>query len=156
VPSRELPRISDAATLVVTRRPARPRVRPVAWAALALVAVAGALVAAGRIGAREPAEAPPIVVAPPPRPDAAPSTPIPDSGAAATLRILTIPASAEIRLDGDSVGTGAVFDHVLSPGSRRIVARASGYADFDTTVTVVAGDLVNLGRVFLRPRTGRP
>lgn len=157
VPSRELPRMSDAVTLVVTRRPARPRVRPVAWAAFAVVAVAGALVAGGRIGAREPAQAPPIVVAPPPATTAAePLLPTPDAGSGATLRILTNPANAEILLDGEPVGTGAVFDHPLPAGTRRIVARARGYADFDTTVTVGAGDLVNLGRVSLLPRTGRP
>ncbi len=157
VASRELPRISDAATLVVTRRPVRPRARPVAWAALGIVAVAGALLARGRVGAREPAQAPPIVVAPPPAPaDVEATPPASDPGLAATLRILTNPANAEILLDGKPVGTGAVFDHPLPAGARRIVARARGYADFDTTVSVAAGDLVNLGRVSLLPRTGRP
>jgi len=162
VPSRELSRISDAATLVVSRRSRHRPGRPVAWAALAIVtlaivAVAGALVAGGRIGAREPAKAPPIVVAPPPAPpDADSSPPAADSAVTATLRILTNPASAEILLDGAPVGTGGVFDHPLPAGPRRIVARARGYTDFDTTIAVQAGDLVNLGRVTLRPRTGRP
>jgi len=158
VPSRELPRISDAATLVVARRPDRTRVRPAAWAALAIVAFAGALIAGGRIGAREPAQAPPIVVAPPAPAPANKPEPTPDAAdsAAATLRVLTTPASAEILVDGQLVGTGGVLDHPLHPGSRRIQARAPGYADFDTTVAVATGDLVNFGRVSLRPRTGRP
>jgi serine/threonine protein kinase len=158
VPSRELPRISDATTMMFTRR--RSRAQPVAWASLGLVVVAGGLLARGRIGAREPVQAPPIVVAPPP-PVSDSQVRADDTGGAvpadaATLRIHTDPANADILVDGARVGSGGVYDHPLSAGPRRIVARARGYVDFDTTVTVTAGAMVNLGRVSLRPLAGPP
>jgi serine/threonine-protein kinase len=158
VPSRELPRIADAATLVVARTPARRRVPPVTWAALGLTVVAGALFAAQSIRAREAAQAPPILVEPPPAaPEKAATTDVTvEPSAAANLRIVTIPATAEIFVDGQKVGTGDAFDHGLATGQRRIVARATGYVDFDTTITVVAGVPVTLGTVTLRPLGERP
>jgi hypothetical protein len=133
-------------------------VPPVTWAALGLTVVAGALFAAQSIRAREAAQAPPILVEPPPAaPEKAATTDVTvEPSAAANLRIVTIPATAEIFVDGQKVGTGDAFDHGLATGQRRIVARATGYVDFDTTITVVAGVPVTLGTVTLRPLGERP
>src|SRR5438067_11529913 len=69
------------------------------------------------------------------------------------LRLLTIPANAEILIDGRRVGIGSVFDDVpISPGLRRLEVRARGYETFDTTVVIEPGATMSLGRVTLRGR----
>jgi len=70
--------------------------------------------------------------------------------ATGTLRILTTPPDAVILIDGQRAGVGSVIDKAVPVGSRRIQARAPGYASYDTIVDVAAGTLVNLRRVTLR------
>ncbi len=166
IPTRSLPPIADAATLMV-RPPSLPppappparRSRAVGWAAVAGAAVAtGAIAFAfGAFRTAAPtqalATATPTAAAttPGPVPDSAPrvSQPQPAPGA---LRVLVNPTSAEIVVDGTVVGVGSVVDVALPAGQRRIRLRATGYMPFDTVVTVRPGSLVNLRRVTLQPR----
>ena len=165
VPSRALPKISDATTLVVSkpRLRARPWRRAAALAGFATAALAtGAILASGSIGAKEPRRAEPLIVRAPITPSTADSDSaiaepapvlLPD---AATIRLHTIPAHAEILVDGRVVGVGSAIDVSLGPGNHRVQAQARGYAPFDTTIGVASGDFVNLGRINLAPRSGRP
>lgn len=165
IPSRAVPKISDATTLVVSkpRRHVRPWRRAAAFAGLATVAVAtGAIVASGRVGAKEPLLADPVVVPPPPvsangstesaTADVVASTPV----GVGTIRLHTIPADAEIVVDGRIIGVGSAIDVALGAGLHRVQVRARGYTPFDTTIAVAAGGFVNLGRVTLAPRSGSP
>jgi hypothetical protein len=164
VHTRSLPAIPDAATRMLPR-PTSRWTRALLWsgAAVVLGVAAFALIS----GALRGGSNPPLIAAAPPRVDtvviAVPETtaaprperpPTPSPGPPGTLRILANPASAEILIDGRRVGVGGVVDEPLPVGKRRIGLRASGYASFDTSVTVAPGAQVNLGRVVLRPRTG--
>jgi hypothetical protein len=63
--------------------------------------------------------------------------------------VLTNPPGAAILVDGRQVGEGALFDYRVTAGPRRIGVRAPGYRPFDTTLVVVAGTTVSLGRIAL-------
>jgi hypothetical protein len=62
------------------------------------------------------------------------------------------PVDADISFDGRHVGRGVVLDEPIPAGRRRLHVGASGYVDFDTTVTVVAGQTTQLPRIGLMPR----
>jgi hypothetical protein len=66
------------------------------------------------------------------------------------LRVRVLPSTAQILLDGRPVGQGAVFDLGVSSGSRRLHITAAGYADYDTTLVVVAGQTTQLNRITLK------
>jgi hypothetical protein len=70
------------------------------------------------------------------------------------VRLSTIPATAEIRIDGKNVGIGSLFDYVVPAGPRRLTVVAPGYLNFDTTFTLRAQETTVLPRITLRPREG--
>lgn len=73
------------------------------------------------------------------------------------LRLRTVPADAEILVDGQRVGEGALMNFPVRAGKRRLEARAPGYLSFDTTLTVEADSTVNLKSITLQPRpSGEP
>ncbi|HET9384898.1 MAG TPA: protein kinase [Gemmatimonadales bacterium] len=159
-----LPALPDMPTLSVEVAPhrQRPARRTVAYAAAAtlLLAVGGWLV--GRnlwttSAAADPAAAPrdsvpaPLAAPPPAPPPAAavpPSRPV--SVATGRLRVLTIPPSAEILVDGRRAGVGSVVDWRVPVGTRRLRVQAAGYEPWDTTIVVQVGVTHSLGRVTLR------
>jgi hypothetical protein len=47
-----------------------------------------------------------------------------------------------------------VFDLKLAPGGRRLEIRAPGYQPFDSTITVIVGQTLSLGRIVLKSREG--
>ncbi|MGH7644176.1 MAG: PEGA domain-containing protein, partial [Gemmatimonadales bacterium] len=75
-----------------------------------------------------------------------PETPV----AMGKLRLRTVPADAEILVDGRPIAIGSLFNHPVSAGVRRVAVRVPGYITFDTTVTVAADSTVNLQTVTLR------
>jgi PEGA domain len=92
----------------------------------------------------------PRVVRPSPAPPALPLSP------GGKLRLLTIPADAEIMVDGRRVGVGSAFDLPIAVGVRRIQVRATGYTTFDTVLDVTAGGTFSLGRITLPIAEGHP
>ncbi|HWE41313.1 MAG TPA: PEGA domain-containing protein, partial [Gemmatimonadaceae bacterium] len=67
------------------------------------------------------------------------------------IRARAYPVDAEIFIDGASLGRGVVLDARVPSGRRRLHVRAPGYADFDSTVVIVAGQTTQLPRINLRP-----
>jgi len=94
-------------------------------------------------GHAAPAAAAPIQTAPPQPPPAA----VTGFG---TLRVGTIPQDAVITVDGDEAGAGVVSGLTLSAGRHRIRVSAPGYATRDTTVTVFAKRLADVGLITLK------
>lgn len=72
------------------------------------------------------------------------------------VRLRVFPVDADISFDGREVGRGVVLDEAIPAGKRRLRVRASGYVDFDTTVTIAAGETTQLSRIDLRPREVKP
>ena len=159
-----LPALPDMPTLSVEVAPRRerPARRTVAYAAAAtlLLAVGGWWVgrnlwttsAAADPAARprDSVPAPPAAPPPAPPPAAAGLTSRPVSVATGRLRVLTIPPSAEILVDGRRVGVGSVVDLRVPVGTRRLRVQAAGYEPWDTTIVVQVGITHSLGRVTLR------
>ena len=76
--------------------------------------------------------------------------------ASGLLRARAYPVDADIAVDGLSLGRGVVLDAAIRAGRRRVRVRAPGYADFDTTILVLAGETTQLPRVTLRARESAP
>ena len=150
VSTRDFPVLPDVAAQVR----ARTRRRIAAVAAIGLIGVVGATaLSMSRRGGTPAAPSDSIqTVAPASTPDttSAPARPPTPRVAAGRLRILTTPPDAEILIDGQRAGVGAVIDRAVPVGRRRIQARAAGYVAYDTIVDVGAGALINLRRVILR------
>ncbi len=72
------------------------------------------------------------------------------------LRARAYPVDADIAVDGLSLGRGIVLDAAIRAGRRRLRVRAPGYADFDTTIVIVAGETTQLRRITLRARETAP
>jgi hypothetical protein len=89
-------------------------------------------------------------VAVPAAPPAAPRIVTPAAVRTGKLRLLTIPPSAEILVDGRRVGVGSVVDLRVPSGSRRLRVQAAGYTPWDTIIVVETGVTHSLGRVTLR------
>jgi predicted Ser/Thr protein kinase len=68
------------------------------------------------------------------------------------VRLRVYPVDADISFDGRHVGRGVVLDEAIAAGKRRLRVRAAGYVDFDTTVTITAGETTQLPRIGLLPR----
>ena len=66
------------------------------------------------------------------------------------LRLRTVPATAQIFVDGQAVGVGSLIDYEVAAGQRQIKISAPGYADLDTTITVTAGATLRLGELTLK------
>jgi len=90
-----------------------------------------------------PAPAPSIPYTPPQLPAAAP-------GGFGKLRLYTIPQDASIAVDGEPAGTGILSDFMVAAGRRRIRVSAPGYATRDTTVTVTANRMADVGLITLK------
>lgn len=164
VPTRALPPLPEGPTLplVATAR------RTYRWSVPAGVAIAGLLAVGvvfgvGRLTTRPSDAASGPTLAPPPaaavhadspRATVEPrATPRPLGG---KLRLLTIPADAEIMIDGRRVGVGSAFDLPIAAGERRVQVRAPGYTPFDTVLEVTAGGTFSLGRITLAAAERRP
>lgn len=72
------------------------------------------------------------------------------AGGTGKLRLRTVPATAQIFVDGQAVGVGTLLDYEVAAGQRQIKVSAPGYADLDTTITVAAGATVRLGELALK------
>ena len=65
------------------------------------------------------------------------------------VRIRAYPADAQILIDDQVTGVGVVLDVSVPTGARRLRVKAPGYRTFDTTFTVLAGELTQLPRITL-------
>lgn len=81
---------------------------------------------------------------------------MPAAAATGLLRARAYPVDADIAVDGLSLGSGVVLDAAIRAGRRRVRVRAPGYADFDTTIVVIAGETTQLPRITLRARESAP
>jgi predicted Ser/Thr protein kinase len=72
------------------------------------------------------------------------------------IRARAYPVDAEIFVDGESLGKGVVLDARVPSGRRRLRVRAPGYADFDSTIVIVAGQTTQVPRITLRPTEVAP
>jgi serine/threonine protein kinase len=72
------------------------------------------------------------------------------------VRLRVYPVDADISFDGRDVGQGVILDEAIPAGRRRLHVRASGYVDFDTTVTIVPDETTQLPRIDLMPRVVAP
>jgi hypothetical protein len=82
---------------------------------------------------------------------AAPSAP-----ANGRIRLRTVPPTAEILVDGQSVGVGALVDFEVAPGQRQLRISAPGFVTLDTLIMVGPGATVRLGQVSLQAAPGGP
>ena len=80
------------------------------------------------------------------------------AAARATGRITftTVPPTAEVFVDGLSVGVGGLNGYQVAAGDREVRISAPGFLMMDTTVTVTAGATLDLGAVVLRSTPGGP
>lgn len=72
------------------------------------------------------------------------------------IRLRTVPPTAEIFVDGQSVGIGALVDFEVAPGQRQLRISAAGFVTLDTLITVDPGATVRLGQVSLQAAAGGP
>jgi len=72
------------------------------------------------------------------------------------IRARAYPVDAEIFVDGEPLGRGVVLDARVPSGRRRLRVRAPGYADFDSTIVVIAGETTQIPRINLRPTEVAP
>jgi serine/threonine-protein kinase len=86
--------------------------------------------------------------------ESAAAAPAPAAAATGRLRLRTVPPTAEIFVDGQSVGVGSLVDFEVTAGPRQLRISAPGYLTLDTLITVDAGATVRLGQVALRPEGG--
>jgi eukaryotic-like serine/threonine-protein kinase len=87
---------------------------------------------------------------------AAAAAPAPAASSTGRLRLRTVPPTAEIFVDGQSVGVGGLVDFEVAAGQRQLRISAPGYLTLDTLITVDAGGTLRLGQVALRPSGGGP
>ncbi len=113
----------------------------------------GSIAKAAATGESDAAAVPPAATSR--RADAA-SPAAPTAAASGLLRARAYPVDADIAVDGLSLGTGVVLDAAIRAGRRRVRVRAPGYADFDTTIVVIAGETTQLPRITLRARESAP
>ncbi len=163
VATRVLPPLPDSPTAAMKVPPPRggwspsaARARLVAGVAAAVALIGGAWWASRAGGTPAHASRGDSVAAAAPTPGmpaearrAAPAEP-----GGGRLRLLTSPSDAEILIDDRRVGVGSVFDLAVVSGARRLRVRASGYETFDTTIVILRGVTLRLGRVILRSREG--
>jgi hypothetical protein len=77
------------------------------------------------------------------------------------LFLTVVPPAAQVLVDGRETGSGGVVDTEELAGPRHLLISAPGYVTFDTVVTVLEGETLELGRITLtasapaRPATGR-
>jgi hypothetical protein len=66
------------------------------------------------------------------------------------VRIRAIPGTADILIDGETVGQGAVLDRDVISGTKRLHITAPGYQDFDSTIVIRAGETTRLNLIELK------
>jgi predicted Ser/Thr protein kinase len=66
------------------------------------------------------------------------------------LRVRAIPGTADIVIDGTTIGQGAIVDRDVLAGTRRLHISAPGYDEFDTTIVVRAGETTRLNPIELK------
>jgi serine/threonine protein kinase len=72
------------------------------------------------------------------------------------MRIRVLPLDAVLYLDGRELGTGVVIDAPIPPGRRALRVVGQGYQEFDTVLTVVPGQTINLGTITLKDAGAKP
>jgi hypothetical protein len=72
------------------------------------------------------------------------------------LQLSVEPSEAEIFLDGQRIGVGALAGFEVDAGQRQLRITAPGYLPLDTLITVDAGTTVRLGRISLKTNPGAP
>lgn len=80
------------------------------------------------------------------------TTPAPVTG---LIRLLAIPADAQITIDGRR-WSGSAFDVKVPAGVRKVHVEAAGYAAWDSAVTIVKGATTTVGRIRLHPNSTNP
>ncbi len=89
-------------------------------------------------------------------PPAVEAAPAPAAPATGRLRLRTVPPTAEIFVDNQSVGFGSLLDFEVPAGQRQLRISAPGYVTLDTLITVDGGATVRLGQVALKTSGGGP
>ena len=69
---------------------------------------------------------------------------------AGLIMLQAVPSAAQISLGGAPVAVGQLEDFQVGPGQWRLRISAPGYVALDTTITVVAGRVLNLGQITLK------
>jgi hypothetical protein len=82
--------------------------------------------------------------------------PAPAQQSTGRLRLRALPPTAEIFVDGQSVGVGSLVDFEVAAGPRRLRISAPGYLTLDTLIAVDAGATVRLGQITLKSAPGGP
>jgi predicted Ser/Thr protein kinase len=72
------------------------------------------------------------------------------------MRIRVLPLDAVLYVDGRELGTGVVIDAPIPPGHRTLRVIGQGYQEFDTVLTVVPGQTINLGTITLKDAGAKP
>jgi hypothetical protein len=72
------------------------------------------------------------------------------------MRIRVLPLDAVLYVDGRQIGTGAVIDAPIPPGRRTLRVVSQGYQEFDTLLTIVPGQSINLGTIPLKDAGAKP
>jgi predicted Ser/Thr protein kinase len=72
------------------------------------------------------------------------------------MRIRVLPLDAVLYIDGRQLGTGVVIDAPIPPGHRTLRVVGQGYQEFDTVLTVVPGQTINLGTITLKDAGAKP
>jgi predicted Ser/Thr protein kinase len=72
------------------------------------------------------------------------------------MRIRVLPLDAVLYVDGRQLGTGVVIDAPIPPGHRTLRVVGQGYQEFDTVLTVVPGQTINLGTITLKDAGAKP
>ena len=65
------------------------------------------------------------------------------------MRIRAYPADAQILIDDQVAGVGVVLDASVPKGARRLRVKAPGYRTFDSTFSVLAGELTQIPKITL-------
>ena len=73
-----------------------------------------------------------------------------------TVRISAFPRNAAIVVDGDSIGTGVVLSAELTVGAHRLRIAAPGYVPFDTSFTILEGEMTQVPVIKLQEGGGSP
>jgi PKD repeat protein len=77
-------------------------------------------------------------------PPANPTQPAGQSGTTGSLYIISNPAGAAIFLDSDAKGTTPLTLTGIAPGTHTVLLKKSGYPDYSTTTSIVAGQVTTI------------
>lgn len=161
IPTRSLPPLPEpraSAAIVVPaaehRRALRRAVFLVGGVVLA-VATVGGFWLSGRTRAPAPVVAAPETAraaVPTPAPAAPPRRESSAEVGTGTVRLRTVPPTAQIFIDGQPAGEGILFDFVVKAGQRRLRITAPGFRTYERVILVRPGGSVWLRQIELEPR----